>query len=470
MEVISKPSLIWYLLAYAIIMVFLGIRSSQKINNSEDFILAGRGLGAFVLMGTLIATWCGSGTITGGPNSLAYSYGFWTAVSQSSVEVIGILFLVIIANKIRENGKYTISEILQEKYGEGARILSVIIIVMAYLGIVSYQYKGLGYILNVATGIDVELATILGTILIIFLATVGGLMSVALTDAMSAFFIVIGVIIGAPVAMSMAGGWDNAMATLPKDSSILGGLTPLQFIGYIVPALFLLLGDQNMYQRLSASKGKNETKLGAIGWLIGILVIYPAVAVIAFAARVNFPDINPGMALIATTTIMPTFIGGLMLAAAAAFIVTTGNSFLLSAATSVTYDIYGRYINPSASEEKKLKIIKIIIPILGVLAFIIINYFSQILEVQMYAYTVYGAGITPAVLAVFLWKDVTKEAGISSMLVGVTTTLVWEIILKKPMDLNSSVVSIPIAIITIIIVTFLTRNKNKTSNIHEVNG
>ncbi|GAB6138049.1 sodium:solute symporter family protein [Halanaerobaculum tunisiense] len=463
--VTHNPNFLWYLGGYALIMILMGIYFSRKISNSEDFVLAGKSLGPVVLMGTLIATWCGSGTVTGGGNSLAYSFGLGPALFFCAEGLIGIGLLSLIAPKIRAYGKYTISGILEDKYGVEAKILSSIIIVLAYVGIVSYQYKGLGYVLNVTTGMSVELGTIISAALMIFLAAIGGLMTVAPTDALSAFIILFSLIVGVPSVLGYAGGWNNVVTSVPETHlNVLGSLSPLQLIGYILPPVFLLLGDQNMYQRLASSKGDKEGKVGSIGWFIGIIIIYPAVAVIAFAARAIFPNIEPGMALISTTTVIPTAIGGLMLAAVAGFVITTGNSYLLSAATSVTYDVYGEYINPNATDKQKLVATKVTIPILGVIAYLLIRYFPTILAVQMYAYTVYAAGITPAVLAVFLWDRVTRAGGISSMVSGVIVTLVWEIILKKPFDVNSIVVSVPTAIIILIIVTLMTSEaKNSPS-------
>src|SRR5690606_14679951 len=148
-----------------------------------------------------------------------------------------------------------------------------------------------------------------------------------------------------------------------------------------------------------ASKSDYTTKIGTAGWIIGMLISTPIVAIIAFSAKAVFPDIDPGMALIATTLVIPTFIGGLLIAAVTAFIVTTGKSYLLSASTNVTYDIYGKYINKNASDKQKLLFTKILTPILGIIAFLLTTFFPSVLEIQMYSYTVYGAGITPALLA-----------------------------------------------------------------------
>lgn len=454
-----NPNLLWYVIGYGVFMIILGIFYSKKVSTSDDFILAGKSLGPVVLMGTLLATWVGSGTVTGGPNSLAFSYGLWPAVGYVLPSLIGIIVLMLIASKIRNYGKYTISEILEVKYGKFASIAAAIIIILAYVGIVSYQFKGIGFILHVSTGVSVETGTIIGAVIIIFLATIGGLMSVAPTDAFSAFLILIGLIVAVPLVISVGGGWNEITAAVPSEHmNLLGSLTPLQFLGFYIPVLFLLLGDQNMYQRISASKSDRTTKIGTMGWIIGMLISTPIVAIIAFSSRAIFPEIDPGMALIVTTLVIPTFIGGLLIAAVTAFIVTTGNSYLLSASTNVTYDIYGKYINRNATDKQKLIFTKILIPVLGIIAFLLTTFFPSILAIQMYSYTVYGAGITPALLAVFIWPSVTKQAGIASMILGVVSTLVWEF-MGNPFGINSALISIPIAILTLVIVTIATRNK-----------
>ncbi|MFD1039083.1 sodium:solute symporter [Virgibacillus byunsanensis] len=460
MEFTHNPTLLWFVGAYGLIMIIMGIYFSRKISNSEDFILAGKGLGTIVLTGTLLATWTGSGSISGGETSMAFTYGITPALLMMIPTLVGIGILYLIAPKIREFGKYTVSGILEAKYGATARMIASIIIILAFVGIVSYQMTGLGFILNVTTGMSVEVGTIIGAFLIIFLASIGGLRSVAPTDALSAFLAIAALFITLPTIFVIAGGWDEITANVPAEHlTATGTLNSIQLLGFLLPSLFLLLGDQNMYQRLASSKGGKSAKKAQIGWLIGMVLISPAISFIAFASRSLFPDIDPGMALMATTTVMPTIVGGILLAAATAFIVTTGNSYLLSAATNVTYDIIGKYIQKDASDRQLLRITKIFIVLLGVISFILISYFPTVLEVQMYAYTVYGAGLTPALLAVFFWKRVNAIGGISSMIAGVVTTLLWEIVLGKPFELNSVIIALPVAIIVLIVVTLMTSGK-----------
>lgn len=88
------------------------------------------------------------------------------------------------------------------------------------------------------------------------------------------------------------------------------------------------------------------------------------------------------MAFMSTTTVIPTFVGGLLLAAATAFIVTTGDSYLLSGATNITYDLYAKVINPNATDEQKFKVTRYAIAVAGIFAYILIQFFPSVLAIQ----------------------------------------------------------------------------------------
>lgn len=463
-ELMAKPELMIFVAVYFVILIGIGIYYSRRVksDDAEDFVLAGRGLGPIVLMGTFLATYVGNGTISGGGNSLAYNFGIWPGIFFALPAIGAILVLSLLSKKIRSLGSFTVAEILGDKYGETARLISGAIIALSMISICAYQYKGLAFVLNITTGIDIRIGTAIGAVIIIFLAYSGGLKSVATSDAFSAFLMFFGIIIATPFVLRAAGGWSNIVASAPAESLTLsGGQTPYGFLAGYFPLFFLSMGDQNLYQRISAGKGTKETKWGFIGWFLGILVVIPLVAVIAFASRHIFgTNIQAGMAFMATTTVIPTVIGGVLLAASTAFIVTTGNSYLLSGATNITYDIYAKMINPNASEKQKFKVTRITIGAAGVFAYILIQFFPSVLAIQFWSYTIYGAGITPALLGALLWKKVTKTGGISSMAVGTIVTIIWEA-MKQPYGIATVLVAVPISFATLILVSLLTQSENK---------
>ncbi|MCD6503242.1 MAG: sodium:solute symporter family protein [Euryarchaeota archaeon] len=446
----------YFVVGYLAIISALSIYYMKLVKTEEDFTVAGRRLPAWILAGTLMATWMGSGTVVGGTNSLAYNYGPWVAIIFGLASPVGILVLYFLAGKIRELAQRTIPDILEMRYGSAARIIGTLIIMLAYVGIVSYQFKGVGFVLNATLGIPINQGTTIAAVIIILVATLGGLISVAYTDFLSAIIMLIGLGIGIPIAIHLAGGWGTIAANLPPEHLKLGGLTAMGILGYFLPLFLLILGDQNMYQRFFAAKDPKEAKAGVIGWLLGVLIVTPLVAFGATASRALFPDISPGQALIMLSTqAMPLPLGGLAIAAITAFIITTGDSYLLSAAVNLSWDLYVRYVNPKATEKQKLLITRIVVVLLGIFAYLLIMYFPTVLAVQMYAYTMYGASITPALLAALIWKRATPAGGIASMLTGAIVTIIWEV-LKKPYGIGSVLVAAPLAIIVLIIVSYAT--------------
>ena len=463
-EFVAKPSLLIFVVAYFVILIGMGIYCSSKVKNSEDYILAGKGLTPIILIGTFLATYVGNGTISGGGNSLAYTYGIWPGIFFFIPAVGAIIVLFALSGKVREAGVCTLAELLEKKYGSFAHVVSGGIIALAMISICAYQYKGLAFVLNVTTGMDIKIGIIIAAVLIIFLACSGGLKSVASTDAFSAFVMLIGILCATPFIVRYAGGWNHVIASAkandPQSLTLTGGQTAYGFLACYFPLFFMTCGDQNMYQRVIAGKDNKTMKWGFLGWFLGVMIVMPLVAVIAFCAKSIFgTNIKAGMAFMSTTTICPTVIGGLLLAASTAFIVTTGDSYLLSGATNIAYDIYGTIVNPRATDEQKMKVTKITVVAAGIFAYILIQFFPSVLAIQYWSYTINGAGITPALLGALCWKKVTRSGGISSMFVGTMMTIVWEV-LGHPFGIATILVAVPCSFLTLIVVSLLTQKEN----------
>ena len=65
--------------------------------------------------------------------------------------------------------------------------------------------------------------------------------------------------------------------------------------------------------------------------------------------------------------------------------------------------------------------------VLGAISFALIGFFPRILQAAYAAYTVYGAGLTPVIMATFFWKRATAKAGVASIIGGMSVTIIWEV-------------------------------------------
>jgi SSS family solute:Na+ symporter len=230
----------------------------------------------------------------------------------------------------------------------------------------------------------------------------------------------------------------------------------------MLPSLFLILGDQNLMQRFNAAKDSSEAKKSNIGMFIAEIAVIATTILIVTAGIFLIPNTKTPDTIIFQLALgyLPFAFGAVLMAACVTFVITTGDSFLLSASTNLTYDIWAQFIKKDATDKEKLRFIRIVILILGVLAFIMGRYFPSILSIQMYSYTMYGAAITPALLCALFYKGVTKAGGLTGIIMGAVVTVIWDAILKSPMGIRSALISVPLSFIAIFAVSLLTQAKS----------
>jgi solute:Na+ symporter, SSS family len=189
-----------------------------------------------------------------------------------------------------------------------------------------------------------------------------------------------------------------------------------------------------MYQRFFSAKNPKEAKKSVIGWIIGVIIIgiaLQSLAIVGSSYFKNLPTNESGKIIILVAYQgVPVFVACILIAAIMAIIISTANSFLLVPATNVMRDVYKRFINPKISDRSIVFYSRLVVIILGFMAFALMQFFPRILDAAYAAYTVYGAGLTPALMAVFFCKRATPHAGVASIFAGMLVTIIWEIARK----------------------------------------
>lgn len=420
------------ILTYLVFLFFFGLRVSRRLKREEDFLVAGRTLTAPVLVWTLLASWIGSGDIFS-VSDLSYNHGYSSLIGSSG-GWLGIIVVFFIAGKVRRFGQFTVPDILEARYNKWARILATITTIIAYVTIVSYQFRGGGWVLNIITEgrITEKQGIILVAIFVITYTLLAGMLSVAYLDIFNGLIMLGGIFLALPFLIQHVGGMDYIAANVtPREHSFLGNMTWIQALGYFVPTLLLALGNGNMYQRFFSAKDEREAKKSVIGWILGVIILGVVLQSLAVVGSSYFKGLEPQEAgkiiLFVAHKGVPVAVGCALMAAIMAIIISTANSFLLVPATNVIRDVYQRFINPDLPDKKMILYSRLTVIVLGLIAYSLISFFPRILDAAYAAYTVYGAGITPALMAVFFWKRATAWAGVLSILGGMATTVIWEI-------------------------------------------
>ncbi|UCE19132.1 MAG: sodium:solute symporter family protein [Gemmatimonadota bacterium] len=426
---------LYTIVAYLIVLFTVGVMLSFRARTQEDFMVAGRRLTAPILVGTLLATWIGSGDIFSVAD-LSYHHGYSSLIGSAG-GWIGIIIVFFIAGRVREFGQYTVPDILEVRYNQWARLLATVTTIIAYVTIVSYQFRGGGWVLNIISDgrVGVETAMILVAAFVVFYTLTAGMISVAYLDVINGLIIIGGVFLAIPFLISHVGGMEQIVANVtPRKHAFLGNMSLVRAMGYFVPTLLLALGNGNMYQRFFSAKSPREARKAVVGWVIGVILLGIALQTLAVVGSSYFKGLSTAesgkIILLVAHKGVPVAIGCILIASIVAIIISTANSFLLVPATNIMRDIYQRFINPGVSDRKMVLYSRIVVIILGFCSYSLISFFPRILDAAYAAYTVYGAGITPALLATFFWKRATPMAGTISIFAGMIVTIVWEVIRK----------------------------------------
>jgi SSS family solute:Na+ symporter/sodium/proline symporter len=271
--------------------------------------------------------------------------------------------------------------------------------------------------------------------------------------------------------LAHAGGLGPALdGVRPDQVAWFGTLDPIADAGALfLPTMLLLMGEANMYQKFFSAKDEGAARRAVVAWIVGTIVIETLIVAVGVFGSAVIPGLNEGaseaIVIQVATSVLPTPLGVLLLCGAAAIIVSTANSFLLTPASALMRDVYQKNINPQATDKQILLYTRLLVVLLGLLGFIALRFFSTILAMALWAYTMYGAAITPALLAIFLWPRVTRAGGVASIAAGMVTTLGWEIYARQaggyPYDLATVYPAVTLSVLALVIVSLMTPRPSK---------
>jgi SSS family solute:Na+ symporter len=437
------PIYLYIILAYLLVLAVLNFIRARRIKSQEDFMVAGRSLKWQVMVFTLICTWIGSGTFISGAEfaSKAGISALWLAAGAW----VGIIIIYFLAAKIHSFGQYTVGDLLEARYGPAARLFGAIALILSFVSIVSYQFVAGGFILNVVTDgrISESLGTVIAAVFVILFTAMGGMVAIAYTDLPNGIIIVLACLLAVPFVYVAAGGLHTAQQALAPGyfavvNNQFGAHPWLKAIGYFLSTMFLLMGVQSMYQKFYSARSAKDAKKAVFWWTVGTIFVETVVVIIAVFAYsklqgqidLTIPKAGGKVVLMAARSMVPAPVGVLLLGAACAVVISTGMNYLLSPSTTLMRDIYQRFMKKDASQKNMIALQKVLIVVIGVLAFLLATQLKSVLEMSFFAYTIYGVAITPALIAALAWKRVTRAGGLASIITGTVASILFFVLSK----------------------------------------
>jgi SSS family solute:Na+ symporter/sodium/proline symporter len=477
-------------IVYVLMLLGISVYKSRSVKSADDFVVAGRNVPVYMLVATLVCTWIGSGSLFGtsgltfrtGVSELWFSAGAW----------IGILVIYFIAARVRRIAQYTLTDLLEKRYNQAAKILGTITIIIAYMVIAGYQFKGGGRFISILSdgSVSPETGMLIAAVLIIGFTMLAGMVSIVSIDIFNGTLMLLAMIVAFPFAISAHGGVDAVITTIqtvqPSHLSATGGHDFFWVVGITLPTFLLLMSESSMYQKFSSSKDEKSARQAVLGMFFGVVlveVLMMSIALVGFAIYADDPrffmadgSVNRAMAEEIILRIgyeqLPVIVGSLLLAAGAAIIISTGNTFLMVTSTNVTRDIFQTYFYKNATSKQIIWLQRACIVGIGVLAYLMMSQFETILEMALISYTMIGASLAPALLAAFFWKRVTRAGGVASIAAGMLTVIGITVlnsvfkdsdhavqVLGIPFPMNTDYIALPAvsaSILTLVFVSLMT--------------
>ncbi len=420
-------------------LTFLGLWHAKHIHSGQDFALAGRRLSLGVLVGTLVATWIGTGSIFGYAEK-AYEHQALMFVLPIA-GALGVLVLSVLAGRVREIPADTVPQVLGLRFGRAAQLIGAVALIGAYLIIVSYQYRAGAAVVSyiTQTGMAASSSQTLGVlgfgVFVILYTVLAGMVSVAWTDVINGILMTVGILLALAVLGYRAYTADaNSLPVVSTLTNPVPSISVVNWIEMLLPTFLLVLGDANLYQRFMSAESPSTARRAALLMFFGILVLEWAIIGLACLGRLLLPDepVNHAYTVIEIAfALLPSWLGVMLIMSVMAVIVTTADSFLLGAATSVSTDL-GTGLTTAGRQ-------RLAVVILGAIAMGLAFTSDRFFDVAIYAYTLYGVTLTPALVAALIAPATPRFAVVAGMLAGLVIALLWKmlgVLERLPMALS----------------------------------
>lgn len=395
---------IFFLLQF--VCVFVGRKASKAISSQDDYFLAGRKLGFFPLMMTLVATQVGGGLVLGSAEE-AYRYG-WTVFLYPLGATLGLLTLSLgIGKRMARFNVGTIAGLFEVVYNSKnlKKFASLLSIISLFLILIAQVIASKKFMVSCGVSSD---AIFLGFWFLVILYTVlGGLKAVVATDMVQALFFIVIFLAGFLYTL-FSGTTVSFMEVLQTESASNFEFNGSKMVGWLLMPLLFMVIEQDMGQRCFAAKsGKTVTLATLIAALVTVFTCMIPLFYGVFA-KMKGIEIREGssilMDVVAATTnpLMTALIGCAILAA----IISTADSLMNAISSNVAQD-FGLKI-------KNIRGAQSITALISVCALLSAYAFNNVVDLLMLSYELsVSALFAPIFMALFLKKGKALSATLS---------------------------------------------------------
>ncbi|VAX18473.1 Sodium/sugar cotransporter [hydrothermal vent metagenome] len=416
--------------------VILGIAwwvIKQKQESTEDYFLAGRHAGWFVIGASIFASNIGSEHIVGLAGTAAE-----TGVVMGQYELHSYIALIlgwVFIPFYMRSRVFTMPEFLEKRYSSSTRwFLSVISLIAYVFTKISVTVYAGAVVFETLMGVEFWTGALIVIILTGIYTVLGGLRAVIYTETIQAGVLILGSVTISIMGLIQIGGWENLVAT--AGSSHFNLFLPLSdpdfpWLGMVLASpivgIWYWCTDQYIVQRVLAGRDEQQARRGTIfaaylKLLPFFIFIIPGIIAYALlqSGQLHYASSDQAFPTL-VKTLLPTGFRGLIAGGLLAALMSSLAAVFNSSSTLFTIDIYKK-LKPETSEKKLVFIGRIATGVLVVLGIMWIPV-MQMISGQLYHYLQsVQSYIAPPIAAVFLlgifWKRINAKGAITALVGG----------------------------------------------------
>jgi SSS family solute:Na+ symporter len=406
----------------------------KKKENTEDYFLAGRNIGWFVVGASIFASNIGSEHVVGLAGTgasdklplLIYEIQAWVVL------ILGWVFLPFYAR----SGVFTMPEFLEKRFDARSRwVLSIFSIAAYVLTKISVTIYAGGVVVSALLGIDFWTGAIATVVLTGIYTVLGGMRAVVYTETLQAVLLILGATVLTFIGLDKVGGWESMTETLtPKYFNMWRPATdpdfpwPSLLITSTIVGIWYWCTDQYIVQRALTAKnikeGRRGTIFGAVLKLLPVfLFLIPGIIALTLKMRGELHWDSPDEAFpVLMSNLLPSGLRGLVAAGLLAALMSSLASVFNSCSTLFTVDIYKK-LKPNTPEKKLVRtgqVATVIVVVIGIIWIPIMANISGVLYEYLQSVQAY---IAPPITAVFLMgifhKRVNATGAFATLVMGI---------------------------------------------------
>lgn len=435
--------LLWFVIAYLVVSIAIGLVAATQVHNAKDYITAGRHLPLYVVFATVFATWFGAETVLG-ISATFLREGLGGLVSDPfGASLCLVLVGMFFARPLYRMNLLTIGDFYRQRYNRPVEIVTSVCIALSYLGWVSAQVTALGLVFNVLSqgAIAPEAGMVIGAAVVLVYTLFGGMWSVAVTTFVQMIIIVLGLFYIAWLVSDMAGGAATVVqhAAAHDKFAFLPKFTLTDVVGFAAALITMGFGSipqQDVFQRVNASRTEDTAAWGSIlgGTAYFLFAFVPLF--LAYAATLIDPNMVAGLIEKDSQLILPNLIlGHLPLFAQIVFfgallsvIMSTASGTLLAPSVTISENVL-KGLFREMSDERFLRMNRAVVVCFALLVTGYAVFTDATIHKMVenaYKVTLVSAFV-PLVCGLY-WKRATTQGAVLAIIGGLGTWLALELL------------------------------------------